>query len=70
MKKSVLAIGAHPDDIEIGCGGTLCLLRDQGYEINHLIITSGEEGSIRLGKAELGKMPINKAQNTSSIRDR
>ena len=67
MKKSVLAIGAHPDDIEIGCGGTLCLLRDQGYEINHLIITSGEEGSIRLGKAELGKIRQKEALKSAEV---
>lgn len=36
----VLAIGAHPDDIEIGCGGTLLRLRERaGVEIRTLIVT-------------------------------
>lgn len=47
MKKRVLAIGAHPDDIEIGCGGTVKKLANQGYEIKFLIVTSGEEGTLK-----------------------
>jgi len=50
MKKNILAIGAHPDDIEIGCGGTLVGLRDLGYRIFYLIVTSGEEGSLSATK--------------------
>ena len=46
--KTVLSIGAHPDDIEIGCGGTEALLKDKGYTIIHLVISSGEQGSLTL----------------------
>lgn len=46
MRKSVLAIGAHPDDIEIGCGGTIAALAARGYEVVHLVISSGEEGGL------------------------
>jgi LmbE family N-acetylglucosaminyl deacetylase len=53
MTKTVLAIGTHPDDIEIGCGGTLMLLKDQGYQLVHLIVTSGEEGSNLISKRDL-----------------
>lgn len=39
----VLAIGAHPDDIEIGCGGTLVHLKAQhNAEIHAFVLTSGE----------------------------
>ncbi len=40
----VLAIGAHPDDIEIGCGGTLLLLRERGdVDIRTLVLTGTPE---------------------------
>ena len=40
-----LAIGAHPDDVEFGCGGTLAKWADQGCEIFHLVCTDGSKGS-------------------------
>jgi LmbE family N-acetylglucosaminyl deacetylase len=40
-----LAIGAHPDDIEFGCGGTLAKWADAGCEIFHLVLTDGSKGS-------------------------
>lgn len=55
MSPRVLAIGTHPDDIEIGCGGTVRLLADQGYEIKFVVVTSGEEGSLEGDKEQLRK---------------
>jgi LmbE family N-acetylglucosaminyl deacetylase len=40
----ILAIGAHPDDIEIAAGGTLAKMRDAGYQIAALVLTQGEKG--------------------------
>ncbi len=42
--RAVLAIGAHPDDIELGCGGTLAKYKDLGYKVYAMVMTSGEEG--------------------------
>ena len=45
----ILAIGAHPDDIEFGCGGTLIKYARQGHEVFLLVMTEGGgsgEGSI------------------------
>jgi LmbE family N-acetylglucosaminyl deacetylase len=42
---SVLAIGAHPDDIEFGCGATLAKWAAAGCRIHHLILTDGSKGS-------------------------
>jgi LmbE family N-acetylglucosaminyl deacetylase len=40
-----LAIGAHPDDIEFGCGGTLAKWAAGGAVIHHLVLTDGSKGS-------------------------
>lgn len=40
-----LAIGAHPDDIEFGCGATLAKWAAAGTEIFHLVCTDGSKGS-------------------------
>jgi bacillithiol biosynthesis deacetylase BshB1 len=45
MKLDVLAIGAHPDDAELGCGGTLALLAGQGRKVGILHLTRGELGT-------------------------
>lgn len=43
---NVLAIGAHPDDIEFGCGGSLVQYAKKGHNTFLLIITEGELGGI------------------------
>jgi len=43
-KMNILAIGAHPDDIEIGCGGTLAKYASYGHNIYLLIATNGTAG--------------------------
>ena len=45
MRLDVLAIGAHPDDVELGCGGTLALLARQGRKVGILHLTRGEQGT-------------------------
>jgi LmbE family N-acetylglucosaminyl deacetylase len=40
-----LAVGAHPDDVEFGCGGTLAKWAAAGCEIAHLVCTDGSKGS-------------------------
>lgn len=45
MKKmNILAIGAHPDDIEFGCGGALVKYADRGHFLSVLVMTSGDHG--------------------------
>ena len=40
-----LAIGAHPDDVEFGCGATLAKWAAAGCEVHHLVCTDGSKGS-------------------------
>ena len=41
----MLAICAHPDDIESWCGGTLALLVERGCTVELAVCTAGEKGS-------------------------
>ncbi len=43
----VVAIGAHPDDIEIGVGGTIARHRTRGHDVTFLIATDGTAGCER-----------------------
>jgi LmbE family N-acetylglucosaminyl deacetylase len=43
---SILAIGAHPDDIELGCGGTLAKLALTGARIKAVIFSKGRRGAL------------------------
>ncbi|MDA7978895.1 MAG: PIG-L family deacetylase [Pirellulales bacterium] len=38
----IIAVGAHPDDVEIACGGTLAQLVRQGYRVGIIDLTDGE----------------------------
>ena len=44
QRMNIMAIGAHPDDIEYGCAGTLVKYADRGHRIHLMILTGGEEG--------------------------
>jgi LmbE family N-acetylglucosaminyl deacetylase len=41
---NILAIGAHPDDVELGCGATLAAHTARGDSVALLIMTTGEQG--------------------------
>lgn len=45
MTVDVLAIAAHPDDVELTCGGTLIKMAKQGYKTGVLDLTAGEMGT-------------------------
>ena len=40
-----LAVGAHPDDVEFGCGGTLAKWAADGCTVHHLVCTDGSKGT-------------------------
>ncbi len=42
---SALAIGAHPDDVEFGCGGVLAKWAAAGCTVHHLVCTDGSKGT-------------------------
>ena len=42
----VLAVGAHPDDVEFMCTGTMQLLKDRGAELHLATLTGGDLGTL------------------------
>ena len=68
MKVDILAIGVHPDDIELGCGGTIAHHLKLGKSIALVDLTQGELGS--RGSAELRLKEANDAKNSFGIKHR
>jgi LmbE family N-acetylglucosaminyl deacetylase len=60
--KRVLAVGAHPDDIEIFCAGTLLLLQEHGYELHMATLTLGDCGSKTLSPDQIRRIRQNEAE--------
>lgn len=54
---NILAIGAHPDDIEIGCGGTLIKYAGSGHKVYLLVLSDGSFG----GEADVRRLEQLKA---------
>lgn len=62
MTLPVIAIMAHPDDIEIHIGGTLCLLRDRGFAVHCATVCRGDIGSMKLARDEIAAIRRSEAQ--------
>jgi LmbE family N-acetylglucosaminyl deacetylase len=64
---SVLAIGAHPDDLELQCAGTLARYVQQGARVNLAIATDGSAGHRTIPAKELVKVRKQEATRSASI---
>jgi len=63
----VLAIHAHPDDIEFQCAGTLLLLGQRGCAITMATMTPGDCGSAELGPDEISEVRRNEARRAAEL---
>lgn len=50
---NILAVGCHPDDLEIGCGGTLAKYAADGHAVTMCIVANGNRGHAIIGLEEL-----------------
>lgn len=67
MKKTAIAIAAHPDDIELMMAGTLLLLKNIGYEIHYLNLSSGNLGSTDHDSVTITSTRLAEAQRAASM---
>lgn len=63
----ILAIHAHPDDIEIQCAGTLALLVDLGHEVSIVTMTPGDCGSDALDTDAIAEVRRAEASRSAEI---
>jgi LmbE family N-acetylglucosaminyl deacetylase len=72
QRKRVLAIGAHPDDVEIGCGGALCK-HHADYDVLHILTLSrgaaGGDVNIRAVEAQNAAARLNARLVMANLRD-
>lgn len=65
--KSVLAIGAHPDDVDALCGGTLALYAQAGARITIAIATRGDIGAPTGTRDDIANTRRNEAQASADV---
>jgi N-acetylglucosamine malate deacetylase 1 len=65
--KRVLAWGAHPDDVEFLCAGTLVLLRAKGWEVHIATMTAGDCGSEVLAPEEICAIRRVEGANSAAV---
>lgn len=63
----VLAIGAHPDDLEILCGGTLARFRAQGDDVVMCHVANGNLGHTEIPRDELREMRREEAKRAAAV---
>ena len=66
-RPKALAIAAHPDDIEFVMAGTLLLLKDAGWSIHYLNLSSGNLGSVSMPPARTVRVRRKEAQAAARV---
>ena len=64
---NVLFVGAHPDDIEIFCGGTAALFAKEGHQVFFCVSTNGNVGSATLPPKEIAAIRHKEALNGAAV---
>jgi len=67
--KTVLSLGAHPDDAEFFCAGTLALLGKKGWQIYIATMTPGDCGTVQYSRKEISKIRKAEAAKSANILD-
>ncbi len=63
----VLAVGAHPDDIELGCAGTLARCAQRGDSVTMAIVCRGDSASSSLTPPELIKLRSRESHDSARV---
>jgi LmbE family N-acetylglucosaminyl deacetylase len=64
---NILAVGAHPDDIELNCAGTLARYASEGHKVHMAVFTSGNMGDLEVPPEKLAACRQREAQASADI---
>lgn len=64
---NVLAVGCHPDDLEIGCGGTLARYAQEGHRVTMCIVANGNLGHAVIQPSELRVIRAEEIQRAGMV---
>jgi LmbE family N-acetylglucosaminyl deacetylase len=64
---SVLAVFAHPDDIEFVAAGTMLLLKDRGWDLHYMNLCSGNGGSVEMDGPTTARTRLAEARRAAEI---
>ena len=64
---SVLALFAHPDDIEFVAAGTLLLLQERGWEVHYMNLCTGNGGSVQMDGPTTAKKRLEEGREAARI---
>ena len=64
---NILAVGCHPDDLEISCGGTLARYAQEGHAVTMLHLANGNMGHVEILPDELRSIRLAEAQASGKI---
>ncbi len=67
--KTVLSLGAHPDDAEFLCAGTLALLHEKGWEIHIATMAPGDCGTVQYSREEISRIRKGEAAKSAALLD-
>jgi len=65
--RKILAVGAHPDDVEFMCSGTLFLLRRLGYEVHVATLGNGDCGTAEHSREEISRIRRREAVSACQV---
>ena len=63
----MLAVGAHPDDVEIQCGGTLAKYAEAGHYVAIACVANGNMGHMEIQPEELARIREKEARNAAAV---
>jgi len=64
---NILAVGAHPDDLELLCGGTLALYAQQGCAVTMAVLTNGNMGHPDIEPSEMARIRRSEFESAAAL---